>query len=181
MSDAYIGEIRLFTGLQAPNNWQICDGRLLNINDYQALFALIGTNYGGNGMTNFAIPDLRGRTIIHQGQLNGNGNNYIIGQKSGAETVQLTPAHTAHSHKIVVKAPSANAPDGNASHTAPGSKFIAASTTKAFTNQAPSSYLNPATVTSSGNVSAAPHDNMMPSLCVNYIICVVNGIFPPRN
>jgi microcystin-dependent protein len=179
MSEAYIGEIRLFTGLNAPVNWFICDGRLLSINEYTALFALIGTNYGGDGQTTFAIPDLRGRTIIHQGQINGNGNNYILSQKLGAEDVQLTPAHTAHSHKIVVKAPNANAPDGNASHTAPGGKFIAASTTKSFSNQAPNAYLNPATIVASGNVSASPHNNMMPSLCVNYIICA-NGIFPPR-
>ncbi|WP_202760110.1 phage tail protein, partial [Delftia acidovorans] len=98
MSEAFIGEIRLFAGNYAPEGWAPCDGRLLSINDNSALFTLLGTTYGGNGVTQFALPDLRGRLPIGQGQTLG-GTNRILGQQIGTENVTLNVNQIPqHSH-----------------------------------------------------------------------------------
>ena len=101
MSTPYIGEIRMFGFSRgAPNNWQTCDGSLLPISQYDALFSLIGTTYGGDGQTTFAVPDLRGRLPIHQGTGAGLGT-YVIGQQAGTETVTVLPTPMpAHSHAL---------------------------------------------------------------------------------
>ena len=88
MSEAYIGEIRLFAGNFAPQNWALCDGRLIAISENDTLFALLGTTYGGDGVTNFALPNLQGRLPIGQGQLPG-GSNRVLGQQMGAEDLSL--------------------------------------------------------------------------------------------
>ena len=107
MSTPYIGEIRMFGfGTRgAPNGWQGCDGSLLPISEYDALFALIGTTYGGDGQVTFGVPDLRGRLPIHQGT--GPGlSTYVIGQKAGTETVTVLPTQMpAHTHPILVSVP----------------------------------------------------------------------------
>ena len=90
MSQPYIGEIRIFAGNFAPNGWLFCDGSLLPISEYETLFNLIGTTYGGDGQSTFALPDLRSRTPVHQGTNLSNGISYVMGQKSGVETVTLT-------------------------------------------------------------------------------------------
>ncbi len=100
MSDQYVGEIRLFAGDYAPENWAFCDGRLLSIAEYQMLYSLIGTTYGGDGVSNFALPDLRGRVPVSQGNLTTPSGTvaFHIGQMGGKESVTLTantiPAHT---------------------------------------------------------------------------------------
>ena len=97
MAQPYIGEIRLFGGLFAISGWSFCNGSLLPISQNPALFQLLGTTYGGDGVNTFAIPDLQGRVPVHQGQ--GAGQNYVIGQKSGVETVTLTTAQLpSHPH-----------------------------------------------------------------------------------
>ena len=101
MSTPYIGEIRMFGFGRTPIGWQACDGSLLPISQYDALFALIGTTYGGDGQNTFAVPDLQGRLPIHQGQ--GQGlSNYVIGQRAGTESVTVLPTQMpAHSHVMV--------------------------------------------------------------------------------
>jgi microcystin-dependent protein len=95
--DAYLGEIRMFSGTFAPAGWQMCNGQLLPISQYTALFSIVGTTYGGNGTQTFSLPDLRGRVPVHQGQGIGTGN-YVLGENGGTESVTLTttqmPAHT---------------------------------------------------------------------------------------
>lgn len=182
MSDPYLGEIRMFGGNFAPANWALCNGQLLSISQYSALFSLIGTTYGGNGTSNFALPNLQGRIPVGQGQ--GPGlSNYTIGQMAGSEAVTLTSeTMPAHTHILCatltnVSSPSINASvvpgkptDGNNPHfyTIPASGKPAP-VIKAFP---------PSACTNAGG--GQPHDNMMPSLCVNFIISL-SGIFPSRN
>lgn len=175
--DSYTGEIRLFAGNYAPEGWAICDGRQLAVNDYQPLFALIGTLYGGNGTTTFALPDLRGRVPIGQGQAIGLTPR-VLGQTGGNETVSLTASQIpAHNHLINVTTTAATTTTpGNsvnlAATTAPTSNYLAA--TGAFSTER---VLAPATIGQSG--ASAQHQNMMSTVALNYIISL-NGIFPVR-
>ena len=175
MSTPYIGEIRMFGfGTRgAPNGWQACDGSLLPISQYDALFALIGTTYGGDGQTTFAVPDLRGRVPIHQGQ--GPGlSNYVIGQKAGTETVTLLPTQMpAHTHTaIATTAASTSLTPGNTllPGAVSGDVFYATDLTGATAIP-----MLP-TTSSSGNL---PHENTMPTLTVQYCIAT-QGIFPSQ-
>jgi microcystin-dependent protein len=177
MSTPYIGEIRMFAfGTRgAPNNWQACDGTLLPISQYDALFALIGTTYGGDGQTTFAVPDLRGRVPIHQGT--GPGlSTYVIGQRAGTETVTVLPTQMpAHTHTAV--ATTATGTTGTVGNTVlPGTvnadtMYITDITgLTAFT-------LAPQSVTQAGG--SQPHENCMPTLTVQYCIATA-GIFPSQ-
>src|SRR3954469_17037420 len=131
MSEPYIGEIRMFAGNFAPLNWAICDGSLQAIANNDALYALLGTTYGGDGVNTFALPDLRGRAPVHQGTYAG--NSFIIGQSSGAETVTLTSNQMpAHSH--VPQA--ASGASGNPANS-PAGNFWSGWTGGQFTTQAP--------------------------------------------
>lgn len=182
MSTPYIGEIRMFGfGTRgAPNGWQQCDGSLLSIAEYDALFALIGTTYGGDGQVTFGMPDLRGRLPIHQGQ--GPGlSNYVIGQKAGVENVTLTSNQIpAHTHGLV-----ATTNQGNV--TNPGSGVVLAKPVDA--GATPVLYYVPGTVPlnkqamASTAVSTAgggqSHTNMMPALTVMFCIAT-QGIFPTQ-
>ena len=180
--DPILGEIKIFAGSYAPANWNFCDGRFLSINQYNALFALIGTTYGGDGKTTFALPDLRGRLPIGQGT--GPGlTSRTLGLDGGTEAVTLTIAETPpHSH--LVKA--------------------SMSTTASVTIPSANTYLGPVVVagqTGYGYVSnvgggvksvldksviypfvggGLPHDNMMPSMAINFIICIA-GLWPDSN
>src|SRR5881394_307932 len=99
MSNPYIGEIRMFGGNFAPNGWAFCDGSLIAISENDALFNLIGTTYGGDGQNTFALPDLRGRIPVHQGQGPGISQNYTIGEVAGVENVTLTTQQIpSHNH-----------------------------------------------------------------------------------
>ncbi len=176
MSQPFVGEIRMFGFGRTPNGWQACDGSLLSIAEYEVLFTLIGTTYGGDGQNTFAVPDLRGRLPIHQGQ--GPGlSSYVIGQVSGTETVTLIQTQMpAHTHTLVA-------------------------TTSASTSITPGPTLLPGTVsgdtfyvnTVTGNTAAPmsgqmlapnsggsqPHDNTMPTLTVQYCIAWA-GIYPQQ-
>ena len=167
MSEPFIGSIILFGGNFAPRNWAFCNGQLLAISQNTALFSLLGTTYGGNGQTTFALPDLRGRAPIHFGQ--GPGlTNYDLGQVGGEETVTLTQAQLPpHTHTQ----PTTN---GQQTTNRPGNALPARG--GVYSNESDGSAFHPTTATGGGQ----PHDNRSPYLAVNYIICLF-GIFPSRN
>ena len=177
MSTPYIGEIRMFGfGTRgAPNGWQACDGSLLAISEYDALFALIGTTYGGDGQTTFGVPDLRGRLPIHQGQ--GPGlSNYVIGQKAGTETVTLLPTQMpAHTHTaIATSAASTSLTPGNTllPGAVSGDVFYATDLTGATA-------ISMSAQSTSQSGGSQPHENRMPTLTVQYCIAAF-GIFPSQ-
>jgi microcystin-dependent protein len=164
MAQPYVGEIRMFAGNFAPAGWLFCDGQLLPISENETLFNLIGTTYGGDGQETFALPDLRGRVPVHQ------GNGTTLAEAGGAETVTLTVAQSPkHGHTFVVST-------NNATTANPSGNVLAQ--TPSYTPYAafnPSTPLNAASVTSVGG--SQPHDNMQPYLCVDFIISLF-GIYP---
>lgn len=170
--DNYIGEIRLFAGTFAPEGWLLCDGAILDIMAYQALYALLGNRYGGNGQTTFGLPDLRGRIPVGQGA--GPGlTTRLMGQRFGSEYVEISEdACPTHSH--ILMASSQAAASGE-----PAGLVPAATTTEAPIYDAPSNVYNfdPRAIQPTGAGQA--HLNVMPSLCLNFIIATT-GRFPPR-
>ena len=163
MAQPYVGEIRMFAGNFAPAGWQFCDGTLLPISEYETLFQLIGTTYGGDGQNTFAVPDLRSRLPIHQ------GNGFILAETGGVESVTLTVNQMpAHGHALLASSdvPTGSSPSGAVTGQA-AAKFYRAGTA--------ATALNPAIITSVGG--SQPHSNMQPYLCVNFIISLY-GIFP---
>ena len=172
MSEAYLGEIRMFAGNFAPQNWAPCDGRLLPIAENDALFTLLGTTYGGDGQTTFGLPDLRGRLPIGMGSGPGLSPR-AQGQAMGVESVTLTVAQTpAHTHAFAAGgASSSTSPQGLVPAAATGFSFYAATPSG-------SDALNPGTVQAVG--SGQPHDNVMPSLAVSFIIALA-GIYPSQS
>jgi microcystin-dependent protein len=176
VSEYYIGEIRLFGGTFAPVGWLDCDGRLVDISSYDTLFALIGTTYGGDGVTTFALPDLRGRVPVHQGARPG-ASQYVMGQLGGNESVTVTtPQLPAHTHPAVTASTGQVAsPVGAILATAQSNQAgvrIYATTTATTTT------LNPASIGPTGG--SQPHNNMQPFLALRYIIAT-SGIFPPQS
>lgn len=171
MSDPYLGEIRMFGGNYAPAGWALCDGRLLAISENDALFALIGTAYGGDGETTFALPDLRGRLPVNQGQ-GPDGTSYPIGARGGAETVTLrTDDLPSHRHMIV-------GDGGDADQESPADHVLARSNTvNAYIARNPNQSLNADALAPIGG--GQPHDNMQPYRCVTFIISL-GGIWPSR-
>lgn len=173
----YIGEIRMFAGNFAPNGWAFCNGQSLPISEYEVLFLLIGTTYGGDGEATFNLPDLRGRAPMHQ------GSGYVVGQMSGQESVTLSttqlPIH-AHSATLVTKvynqAGKTDTPVDNyvAVNAARGQEF---STTTNGDMAGSLSISGGTTGTTGGNL---PHENMKPFLAINYIISLF-GVFPSQN
>jgi microcystin-dependent protein len=169
MSQPFVGEIRMFGGNFAPVGWAACDGALLAIAQNDVLFALIGTTYGGDGQQTFALPDLRGRIPIHQ------GNGHTIGESAGTETVTLlTTQIPSHTHALVGSTASA------VSRNPAGS--VLAHTTRAIYGAGASVAMAGGAVQSAGGAGAgaAPHDNTQPFLCVTFIISLF-GIFPTQN
>jgi len=177
MTSPYLGEIRMFGGSFAPQYNAMCQGQVLSIGQNTALFSLLGTYYGGNGSTTFALPDFRGRIGINQGQ--GPGlSNYVIGETGGFENVTLNinqmPSHIhtmqANSASATVSTPSSNVP---ASLASPFSGFWVA---PANITGSPLS-MNTAALTPAGGTQ--PHENRMPILAINFIIAL-NGVYPSR-
>lgn len=167
MSESYLGEIRMFAGNYAPNGWALCNGQLLSISENEALFALLGTTYGGDGQTTFALPDLQGRIAIHP------STNYPRATKSGTETVTLVQSELpAHTH----------VPNANAVHSAgnyPTDALWSANNTTNYSDGAGATpiNMNPQLVSTVGG--GQPHDNMMPTLTISFIISLY-GYFPPQ-
>lgn len=189
MATPYLSEIRLFTFNFPPKGWAFCQGQLLPINQNQALFALIGTFYGGDGRTNFALPDLRGRAAISMGQ--GAGlQDYSAGQVGGVETVALTTAqlpshtHTADPTQVTAALPCVSA---TANQTGPSGNvpaIEASGVTATYSSAAPDSSIAAAgiaaTITASNTGGGAAHTNMQPFITLNYCIAL-QGIFPSRS
>lgn len=169
MSNPFIGEIRMFGGNFAPTGWAFCDGSEMAISQNDTLFNLIGTTYGGDGVTTFNLPDLRGRLPVHQGT-GSEGAVYALGQTGGVETVTLT-AQQMPSH---LHAPAAASADGT--QGGPGGNVLAGSSSVAlYSSDAPNTTLDPSVVANAGG--SQPHDNRQPSLCVSFIISLF-GIYP---
>jgi microcystin-dependent protein len=169
MSGPYVGEIRIFAGNFAPNGWAFCDGAIMAIDANPILFQLIGTTYGGDGQTTFALPDLRGRLPLHQGS-GVNGVTFVIGEVAGTETVTLNVQQIpAHSHPV-------GAQSGPASQQSlTGGVWAALPGQNAYINSAGTSPMNPGSIGNTGNNQ--PHDNFMQYLCVSFIISLF-GVFP---
>lgn len=199
MSEQFIGEIRMFAGNFAPKYWAFCNGQILSIAQNTALFSILGTTYGGNGTTTFALPDFRGRVAVSQGQ--GPGlSTYSLGQVGGTENVTLTVNELpAHSHGVALSGTGSvsvalGASSANGNTPTPGPTTVPAkiasglNSLNAFSTTAPDTTLLPATTTTTvavnGNTaltgSNSPVPVTQPYLAVNYIIAL-QGIFPSRN
>lgn len=181
MSDQYLGEIRSFSFNFAPVNWALCNGQIIPITQNTALFSLLGTTYGGNGQTTFALPDLRGRVPMHFGT-SPSGSNYVQGENTGVESVQLTLAEVpAHNHLFYgsgaggdSKRPvtgSAYAQTTNVGPVSPGDNFYALASNPVA--------LNPLTIAAFVGANL-PHTNIQPYLTISWCIAL-SGIFPSRN
>ncbi len=166
MAQPYVGEIRIFGGNFAPAGWMFCEGQILPISEYETLFNLIGTTYGGDGQETFALPDMRGRVPIHQ------GGGFTLAETGGVETVTLTANQIpAHNHAV-----SASSDSGNSSSS--GSYLAAGQEKLVFGIETTPAILSAAqTIGTTGG--SQPHDNFMPYLCLDYIISLF-GIFPSQ-
>ena len=173
MSDPFVAEIRIFAGNFAPRNWAFCDGQLLQISQNTALFSLVGTTYGGDGRTDFALPNLQGRAAMHPG--NGPGlTSRTLGESGGAETVTLTAAQLAtHGHALGANQTSpANQDD-------PGSTVVPGVTAGANVYGAASNLVPMADDLLGETGGGQAHTNMQPFLALNYIIAL-QGVYPTR-
>ncbi len=183
MSDAMLGEIRMFAGPYTPKGWSLCDGAILPISKNQALFSLIGTTYGGNGHETFWLPDLVGRLPVGMGQAPGR-ESYKVGSSGGSEAVILERANTpAHSHMFYATNAPANTKDPNGALPAtvtPEDGVTGLYATPAGPNVivalADQNFLDYAYGV---ETKAAPHANVMPAFGLNFIICI-SGIYPTR-
>jgi microcystin-dependent protein len=165
MSDPFLSEVKIVSFNFAPRGWAFCNGQLLPINQNQALFSLLGTTYGGNGQTNFALPNLQGRIPIHF------GNGHTLGESSGEENHTLNINELAsHVHPVGASNvdPNQGLPTGNMWANGAG----------AYSSSPADSSMNPASISNAGG--SQPHTNLQPFLVLNFIIAL-QGIFPSRN
>jgi microcystin-dependent protein len=170
VSQPYVGEIRDFGFNFAPAGWMTCDGQLLPISQYDTLFNLIGTTYGGDGQSTFALPDLRGRVGIHMGTA-PSGSNYVLAQNAGVENVPLLASQIpAHSHAVNGNSNVANA-------ESPGNTYPAGTAATGGNSYADTggTTMNPGMIGLTGG--GQPHNNLQPYLTTNYCISLF-GIFP---
>lgn len=171
MSDPFIGEIRLVGYNFPPRGWALCNGQLLSIAQNTALFSLLGTTFGGDGITTFGLPNLQGRRPIGQGTQSGGGPTYTQGQAGGEEATTLALSHLpAHSHGL-----SASTSVGNL--TSPSGAFLAASAVDAPYATTPDGAQGTPVASAGGG---QPHENRPPYLALNFAIAL-NGLFPSRN
>ncbi|MCP3919602.1 MAG: phage tail protein [bacterium] len=169
--EPFIGQIIQFAGNFAPRKWALCDGSLLSISQYQALFSILGTTYGGDGRTTFALPDLRGRFAMHPGSGPGLTTRHL-GEKSGSESETLTVNQLpAHNHHV-------NCTDQRGSTNFPSGNFMAADPDNPFFHGTPDKLMNVDTLTTVGGGHA--HNNMPPFQAINYLIAL-EGTYPARN
>jgi microcystin-dependent protein len=175
MTAPYVGEIRMFAGNFAPAGWLFCDGTQLQISNFETLFQLIGTTYGGDGVQTFNLPDLRGRTPIHMGTGPG-GVAFVLSQSGGAEQVTLTTQTIpSHNHNVTAT--------GSGQATIPKANMYPASVTPTNNNVYGPPDGSPATFAAStiGTTGGSqPHNNIQPYQAINFIISLF-GIFPSRN
>lgn len=171
IDDSYLGEIRMFAGSFAPDGWRLCQGQLLDIASNTALFALLDTLYGGDGVRNFALPDMRGKVPVHAGQ--GVSSTFTQGMTTGQSSVTLYSGNLpTHNHLLHVS----NLPGGSDS---PANNFLAASEMQnaGYARTADAESTPVAVLNASGTEA---HNNLQPYLCINFIICV-EGVFPSRS
>lgn len=176
MVDSYVGEIRLFAGAVTPANWHDCDGSTLTIVGHEALYALLGTRYGGDGRTTFGLPNLLGRIPVGTGQFL-NGANYVLGAAGGASTVAITEAQMPnHEHALMASQNAATLVDPTGAMLADPSDdfnmYVPYASTQATAVMATDAVNN----TGSGGA----HDNTMPSTAIRYIISLL-GLYPSQN
>ncbi len=174
MSEPFVAEIRMFGGNFAPRGWALCDGQLLPIAQNTALFSILGTTYGGDGRTSFALPDLRGRVSLHEGQ--GPGlSPYALGNKSGVEHVTLAVNEIpAHNHKVEANPDPGNSP--SPVNAIPGAETAGA--VDLWSTNAKNGDMKASMIQNTGG--SQQHKNRQPYLVVNYIIAL-QGLFPSRN
>jgi microcystin-dependent protein len=175
MSEPFIAEIRIFAGNFAPRNWAFCNGQLLPIDQNTALFSLVGTIYGGDGRTNFGLPNLQGRAPMHPGYGPGLSQRQL-GQSGGVESVTLTAAQTpSHAHQ-------AQGSLNDASDEVPSASTLLAATPTQYTYAGGSSddYVDMAPDSLATTGGGQPHTNMQPYLAINFIIALL-GIYPERS
>lgn len=166
MSEPYIGEIRMFGGNFAPLGWALCNGQIMSIAENETLFMLLGTTYGGDGQTTFGLPDLRGRIPMHI------SSTHPIGEKAGSETVTLLSNQMpVHTHMVSADA-------GAATQPGPGNGVWAPAALSIYAAASANATMSPQAISASGG--SQPHDNMMPSLAINFIIAL-EGLYPPQN
>jgi microcystin-dependent protein len=179
MAQPYIGELRMFGGNFAPIGWAMCDGQVLQIASNDTLFVLIGTTYGGDGVNTFALPDLRGRVVCHQGSRSG--QTYVIGQQDGDESVILTsdelPAHT-HPFFAIGATATVSVPTTATMLADQGPAGTGIFGYTPYSSGNAQIALAAASTTTAG--SSQPHENRQPYLGINYIIAL-EGIFPSQN
>jgi microcystin-dependent protein len=167
MSTPFVGEIRMFAGNFPPQGWAFCDGQILSIAENTVLFALVGTTYGGDGESTFALPDLRSRAPVHQGP------GYVQGQVGGAETVTLTTAQMPpHVHALLASTAPASATKG------PTDALGSSTAMRLYGSAAPNMAMAAASIGAAGGDQ--PHENMPPFVAVNFIIALF-GVFPTQN
>jgi microcystin-dependent protein len=170
MGTPFLAEIKIVSFGFAPKGWALCHGQILAINQNQALFALLGTTYGGNGQTTFALPDLRGRMPMHEGQ------GHSLGERSGEETHTLVSSELPqHSHLLQASLASA-APGGGVSND-PENNMLSAATTEVYSASAANTSLSADSIGLTGGSQA--HENRQPYLALNFIIAL-QGVFPSR-
>lgn len=174
--DAYLGMIIMFAGSYEPMGWMFCDGRLLQIRENQALFAVIGTYYGGDGVSTFALPDLRGRVPLAPGKAPDLATTYTLATKAGAETVRLSSTQLpAHNHTFT---PPANTARGGATATSPEKAALAVTKDASYASAATAEkYMMGGITGSTGGTD--PVSLIQPCLPINFLICV-QGLFPSR-
>lgn len=166
MGEPYVGEIRMFAGNFAPAGWMFCEGQLLAISENETLFQLIGTTYGGDGQSTFALPDLRGRLPIHM------GNNFTIGESAGVEEVTLTTQQIPiHTHPLLCAA-SGGTPNSN-----PAGGYWGPTDQTQYSTAASTVQMGNPAITSGATGGSQPHTNFMPYLCIDFIISLF-GVFP---
>lgn len=170
MADPYIGEIRIFAGSFAPQGWMYCEGQTLPISEYESLFWLIGTTYGGDGQTTFRLPDLRGRLPVHRGTSPTSGGSYALAHTGGVEQVTLTVQQIpSHTHPLY--ATSARADESN-----PDERLFAHAGHDLYAHGGTG---QPGPSTDGSGGGSQPHTNMQPSLSLHFIISLY-GIFPSQ-
>lgn len=171
--EPFLGEIRMFAGRYAPRDWALCDGRLLSIDEHDALFSLLGTTFGGDGKSTFGVPDLRGRAPVHVSP------DYALGQMGGLEQVELTPAHfPAHTHEF-----NAMPTQGTTARAEGG--YLAGRVEAMYVSSAPNTDMHDSMIGESigtsgepyGRPAPEPHNNMQPFLVINFIIAL-SGVYP---
>ena len=164
MAEPFLAEVRIFSFVFAPKGWALCNGQQLPINQNQGQFSLLGTTYGGDGESTFALPNLQGRVPVHQ------GNGYILAETGGSESVTLTIQQIpVHNHAVVCSTVQAQNPQPKDSILAQGP------TVQAYITDTPAGPISPKSIVPIGG--SQPHENMQPYLCVSFIISLF-GIFP---